>query len=154
MDKEVAKIYGDQVRVRACGICLSEGGLLMVNHRGITSGDFWAPPGGGVEFGQSVEETLKKEFLEETGIEIRPLQFMFGCEYIAKPIHSIELFYATEITGGKLKTGHDPEIQIITDAKFIAAADLIKIRLEELHGIFRLARSPDALRQLRGFYRI
>jgi 8-oxo-dGTP diphosphatase len=82
MEKAIAKVYGNKVRVRACGIVIRDNSLLMVNHLGLTKGNFWCPPGGGVEFGQSVEDTLIKEFLEETGLNIRCGQFLFGCEYI------------------------------------------------------------------------
>ena len=62
MDPGVSKLYGDKVRVRICGLCWQKGELLMVNHRGLRAGDFWAPPGGGLEFGQSVGQFLQKEF--------------------------------------------------------------------------------------------
>jgi 8-oxo-dGTP diphosphatase len=154
VDHEVAKIYGDKVRVRACGICWKEERLLMVNHASITPTNFWAPPGGGIEFGQSVAETLKKEFHEETGLTIAPGEFLFGCEYIEKPIHSIELFYAVSIVSGRLKTGHDPEIQIIKEVRFLSPGEIEKIPAMELHGIFRFIDSPAALQGLRGFFRL
>ncbi len=154
MDKEVAKVYGNKVRVRACGICWDGEKLLMVNHAGITSTNFWAPPGGGVEFGQSIEEALKKEFLEETGFAVVPGEFLFGCEYIEQPIHSIELFYAIRATSGTLKKGCDPEIQIIKDVKFLSSAEIESFPKKELHGIFRIVQSPADLQNLRGFFRI
>src|SRR5690242_2543620 len=113
MDGEVAKIYGKKVRVRACGICWKGDTLLLVNHKGLSSPNFWAPPGGGVEFGESLEACLTKEFLEETGLKITTGKFKFGCEFIQDPLHSIELFFDVEIVGGKLQVGEDPEIQII-----------------------------------------
>jgi 8-oxo-dGTP diphosphatase len=154
MDKKVAKVYGNKVRVRACGLCVENGALLLVNHRGITDGDFWAPPGGGVEFGDSIEDTLIKEFLEETGLVIKPENFLFGCEYIKDPIHSIELFYKVAVMGGSLKTGSDPEIQIIDKVQFIDFKKVKTFRPEEVHGIFRFARSLNDLETIRGFYRI
>jgi 8-oxo-dGTP diphosphatase len=154
MDEEVAKIYGNKVRVRACGLCWQGDRLLMVNHAAITATDFWAPPGGGVEFGQSVSDTLKKEFREETGLDITPGAFLFGCEYIQSPIHAIELFYSVETDAGHLKKGYDPEIQIIKDVRFLSAGEIGKIPPNELHGIFRLIGSPTDLTQLRGFFTI
>jgi 8-oxo-dGTP diphosphatase len=154
MDQDVAKIYGGKVRVRACGICWEANRLLMVNHSSITPTDFWSPPGGGVEFGQSVSETLKKEFKEETGLIIRPGNFLFGCEFIEHPIHSIELFYEVTVEAGQLKTGCDPEIQIIKDVRFLSMDEIKGIPSGELHGIFRVTSSPASLQDLRGFFRI
>jgi 8-oxo-dGTP diphosphatase len=154
MDKDVAKVYGNKVRVRACGIYWDDSKLLMVNHSGITPTNFWAPPGGGVEFGQSIEEALKKEFLEETGLHVSAGEFLFGCEYIQHPIHSIELFYSITKTGGELKTGCDPEIQIIKDVKFLTCSEIMSFPKAEIHGIFRIVKSPGDLKSLRGFFRI
>lgn len=154
MDESVAKVYGDKVRVRACGICCEGDRLLMVNHSGITSTNFWCPPGGGVEFGASIAETLQKEFEEETGLLIKPGAFLFGCEYIEKPIHSIELFYRVKAQGGTLRTGSDPEIQIIQSVQFMSFRDIMAIPEKEIHGIFKLITTPADLQNLRGFFRI
>jgi 8-oxo-dGTP diphosphatase len=154
MDQEVAKIYGNKVRVRACGICWREHELLMVNHSGITPTNFWCPPGGGVEFGQSIPQTLEKEFREETGLTIKSGSFLFGCEYIEKPIHSIELFYEIIQENGRLKTGSDPEIQIIKSVKFMSFEQIKALPEQELHGIFRIVHSPADFHNLKGFYRI
>lgn len=154
MDGKVANVYGNKVRVRACGLCWNEGRLLMVNHTSITPTNFWAPPGGGVEFGYSVNETLRKEFLEETGLVVIPSAFLFGCEFIQKPIHSIDLFYAVTVQGGMLKTGRDPELQIIKDVRYLSMDEIQRMPPRELHGIFRLIESPSTLQDLRGFFRI
>jgi 8-oxo-dGTP diphosphatase len=154
MDAQVARVYGNKVRIRACGLCWENDRLLMVNHKGITDTDFWCPPGGGVEFGQSIEETLAKEFMEETGLNITAGRFLFACEFIEKPIHSVELFFEVTAVGGKLKTGVDPEIQIIDDVRYIEFAEIRNLPQKEVHGIFRLTERPDSLKNLSGFYRI
>lgn len=154
MEKDVANVYGNKVRVRACGVCWKNESLLMVNHDSITPTNFWAPPGGGVEFGQSIEASLKKEFIEETGLNITPGQFLFGCEFIQQPIHSIELFYEVKVISGHLRIGSDPEIQIIRDVRFLTPDEILGMPPSELHGIFRLVGSPADLKNLRGFFRI
>ena len=60
MEKEITEIYGSRVRVRVCGLCWKEDKLLMVKHKSLQKEGFWSPPGGGIDFGQSIEETLKK----------------------------------------------------------------------------------------------
>lgn len=154
MDPKVAQVYGDRVRVRACGLCWNDARLLMVNHSSITPTNFWAPPGGGIEFGLSVGETLQKEFREETGLIVTPGEFMFGCEFIHQPIHAIELFYAVTVNSGALRTGRDPELQIIQEVRFLSVEEIQKIPLSELHGIFKWIDSPAGLKDLSGFFRI
>jgi 8-oxo-dGTP diphosphatase len=154
MDAEVAKIYGQKVRVRVCGLCWQGGDLLLVNHRGVTSGDFWAPPGGGIEFGQSIEQTLRREFLEETGLTIRVGEFMFGCEFIRGPLHAIELFHEVFATAGELRAGRDPEIQIIRDARYMSNEDVRGIPQKQLHGVFQHVDKVADLKDLKGFLRI
>lgn len=154
MDKEVAKIYGNKVRVRVCGLYFQGDKLLMANHHGVTPTNFWSPPGGGVEFGQSIQETLRKEFVEETGLQVTPGEFLFGCEYINEPIHSIELFYLISQAEGSVKTGCDPEIDIIADVKFLSTAEIQALPIEEVHGIFRVVSKTPDIRELRGFFRI
>jgi 8-oxo-dGTP diphosphatase len=154
MDQEVTKIYGNRVRVRACGICWADGGLLLVNHKSLTDTIFWAPPGGGVNFGMSIEKTLKKEFAEETGLEITPGKFLFGCEFIHSPLHAIELFYDVKINSGNVRTGTDPELQIIREVRFMDGEEIMKLPKSELHGIFRFVNSPSEIIHLEGFFRI
>ncbi|MBT1702461.1 NUDIX domain-containing protein [Chryseosolibacter indicus] len=154
MDAEVAKVYGNKVRVRACGICRKGDSILMVNHMGITDTNFWAPPGGGVEFGDSIIETIEKEFCEETGLTVSVESFLFGCEYIQDPIHSIEVFYSVSSQNGKVKKGSDPEIQIIEAVRFMSFNEIKRLPKVEVHGIFHLVETVADLENLKGFYRI
>ena len=126
----------------------------MANHRGLTHSDFWSPPGGGLEFGESVDQRLEIEFLEETGLRISKGPFLFGCEFIQQPLHAIELFFEVGITGGQLKKGDDPEMSLIEDVRFIPAREISKIPASHLHGIFRVVHSPEDLKTLNGFFRI
>lgn len=154
MEQELAGIYGHRVRVRACGLVIQDQCILMVNHRGITRENFWAPPGGGVDYGKSISETLEKEFAEETGLDVQAGKFLFGCELIRDPVHAIELFFEVVVTGGKLKTGRDPEIQIIKDVRYLDFPYIRKLPVEEIHAVFRLTDNLADLNALKGFYRI
>ncbi len=78
MENTVHTYYGNKVRVRICGLCFADEKLLLVNHHSITKTNFWAPPGGGLNFGESSAECLKREFLEETGIKVEAGNFFFA----------------------------------------------------------------------------
>lgn len=165
MTPEIPEIYTNRTRVRACGLCWQDEKLLMINHQGLTPGNFWSPPGGGIEFGETVQETLVREFLEETGVDILPGQFRFVCEYIQRPlpsgqarIHAVELFFAVDYFKGELLKGSDPECdaehQIITDVKYMTLEEILAIPADERHGVFRFVKSAADLKSLTGFYRI
>ena len=102
--------YSDKLRVRVCGICLQDNKLLLVRHQAtIGNHAFWAPPGGGLEYGETVQECLKREFLEETGLQVEVIRFLYLNEFLQPPLHALELFFEVRVTGGTLRTGTDPE---------------------------------------------
>ena len=154
METEIAAIYGGKVRVRACGLCLAEGKILLINHKMRFNRDFWAPPGGGVEFGHSLRSTVEREFMEETGLSVAAGDFLFGCEFIQDPLHAVELFFEVRTLSGQLGIGKDPELQIIRDVRFMDDNEISRIDPENLHGIFRVARTINDLMSLKGFYTI
>lgn len=51
----------------ASGVVVHDGHILLVNHRRIGA---WVPPGGHVEGNELPEETVVREILEETGLEV------------------------------------------------------------------------------------
>lgn len=154
MQPEINKLYGDKIRVRVSGLCWQNNSLLLVNHRGLTSGDFWAPPGGGVEFGETVHMGLIREFREETGLDVSVDRFLFASEFINNPLHAIELFFEVSIREGLLMKGEDPELPIIEEVRFISVPEIQNIPSSSQHGIFRLVRSPEQLKTLSGFFTI
>jgi len=154
MHEEIAKIYGERLRIRVCGLLFEDEQLLLVNHQGLSAGDFWVPPGGGVEYGESMDQALKREFVEETGLIVRVNEFAFGCELIMPPLHAIELFFWVNRTGGDLIHGNDPELKIISESKFFHTHELSTLKKDALHGILQRAQSKRDFQQLTGFYRI
>jgi 8-oxo-dGTP diphosphatase len=154
MLEEISKTYGKRLRVRACGLLYDEGRLLLVNHRLPGRPAWWAPPGGGVEFGESLERTLVREFEEETNLKISVGQFAFGCEFFHDPLHAIELFFWVTRIGGELQLGQDPELPVITDARFMRTHEIVSLPRDTLHGILHIAPAVNELQQLKGFIRI
>jgi 8-oxo-dGTP diphosphatase len=157
MENEVHQFYGNKLRVRVCGLCEVNDQLLLINHKGINKTNFWAPPGGGLNFGESTDECLKREYREETGLTIRVEDFLFFCEFIQPPLHAIELFFNIKTTSNELVTGRDPEAgspSLITEAKFITWKEIKSLPPDQLHGIFRYVDHPSKVSKLRGHFKL
>lgn len=158
MHSKIDEIYRNQVRVRACGLCWNNDELLLVNHRGLHAGDFWAPPGGGIEFGETAKLTLIREFQEETGLIVEVEGFRFACEFLKKPLHAIELFFHVRMVGGTLEVGLDPEVgvdqQIIHDVGFYPYGVIQEMKQVAKHGIFTLFKDSKSLKSASGYFKI
>jgi 8-oxo-dGTP diphosphatase len=139
-ENEILKnTYGGKLRLRVCGVCEIDGKVLLANHLEINGGNnFWCPPGGGVEFGETIEAALKREFFEETGLIVSIGKFLGIYEFINEPLHAVELFYEIFILGGELKIGADPEtdFQILKDIKWMNFTEINQLKKEEIHQYF------------------
>lgn len=58
-------------------VFITKRGRAAKNERGL-----WEIPGGGVEFGETFEEAIKREIREEHGIEIKILDLLGICDHI------------------------------------------------------------------------
>lgn len=157
MKDTVGQIYGNRVRVRVCGLLMEGEKILLVNHAGIRDGDWWAPPGGGLEFGESVHEALRREFLEECGLEVAVGEFCFVCEHVNPPLHAVELFFQVTAVGGTLRLGTDPEGEgkpMIRELRYYAFDELETFPAESLHGVFSIRRKKAQITSLRGYFKV
>lgn len=71
-----------------CGasvIIFNNAGEVLMQHR--SDNDCWCFPGGSIELGENLEETARREVLEETGLELGDLK-LFGV-FSGKELHYI-----------------------------------------------------------------
>jgi 8-oxo-dGTP diphosphatase len=59
----------DKPTIRVAGLLVDEGRMLMVE-QGHSDERYWLLPGGGVKFGETLADALKREFLEELGMRV------------------------------------------------------------------------------------
>lgn len=119
-----ASDYSGRVRTRGCAIVVKNEALLLVNQSVPTRPhSVWLAPGGEVEMGETAREAARRETLEETGLHVEPTRLVAVHEFIEPPFHAVELYFLSEISGGSIKVGTDPEHEIvdqqISDAAFV-----------------------------------
>lgn len=155
---EFQAAFQGKVRVRVCGLLQEAGKILLLRHHGVgPAGHLWSPPGGGLEFGESVEDALVREFEEETGLQVQIVDFLFTNEYRDDSLHAIELFFSVKVKSGNAALGKDPELaadqQILTDMHFFTPDELHSLHQSELHNAFRYCDHPLDIFDLRGFFK-
>lgn len=154
--EEVLKKFGNKIRVRICGICIENNSVLLVKHKHIgQEGIFWAPPGGGLQFGESAVECLAREFREETKLQVKVVNYLFTHEFISDQLHSIELFFLVSIESGRPEKGMDPEFpdfDIIEEVRFWKIEDIKKKSPLQFHQLFTKISDIEDLLSLNGFF--
>ena len=158
LTEKVNDLYGEKLRVRVCGVCIRGDEILLVHHEGLNNGNtLWAPPGGGMQYGESAHEALKREFREETGLEISIERFLFVHEYLDPPLHGIELFFEVRVTGGHLQTGTDPEMaeteQLITETGYKSLVELKSKAPQSLHFVLQEINDLKGILNQSGYFK-
>jgi 8-oxo-dGTP diphosphatase len=117
-----------------------EGRALLIqrrdNHR-------WEPPGGVLELDESIEDGLRREVREETGLDVEPVALSGVYKNMNRGI--IALVFRCKVTGGQPKTGDETEaFRWVTETEMRAlASEAYAIRiLDALHN-----QAPAAIRQ-------
>src|SRR5262245_16615293 len=88
---------------RVAGVAVHENSVLLHRYEGE---DFWTFPGGRAEFGETAEQTLKREMREEIGAEVEVVRLLWFVEnfftYQDKRYHEIGLYFLMRFpTGSK-----------------------------------------------------
>jgi 8-oxo-dGTP diphosphatase len=149
--------FGNRLRTRVSGICIQNDEILLVKHLSIGQVNIlWAPPGGGMQFGETAQECLKREMFEECGLDVEIGKLLFVNEYLDSPLHAIELFFEITHFEGILKKGYDPELserhQIIQKVAWVPFEVINLGPKEEFHGILRKVNKAQDLLLLSGYY--
>jgi mutator protein MutT len=89
------------LRVRVASLILNTKGevLLIQQSKGTNKPGYWLLPGGGVEFGETAEEAMKRELLEELGLETLTMDFLALNESIDPKgeRHLIQLIFLVKV---------------------------------------------------------
>ena len=106
--------------------------ILMVERGGEPLKGWWSIPGGLVETGELLEDAIRREVREETGLEIKPAGMLQIFERImrdprgAAEYHYVLVDYICRVRGGTLRAGDD-----VSRAEWVRRPDLKQLRITE-----------------------
>jgi 8-oxo-dGTP diphosphatase len=120
--------------VRAYGILVHDDSVLLVRSSSPQIvPPLWWLPGGGIDFGESPEETLLREFHEETGLAIKdPVLLHVASDIRRRPngdrIHTVRVLYTVSLDGGVLR---DEEVGTTDQVHWFAVQGLDQVNVAE-----------------------
>jgi ADP-ribose pyrophosphatase YjhB (NUDIX family) len=131
--------------VGAGAVVIKNGAVLLIRRGKAPKLGRWSLPGGAQELGETIEEAVVREVLEETGLDVRILAFLDVIDLIEKDAYGIRYHYTlidylAEVTGGTLAPGTDA-----ADARFFSLEEALSLPLwSETHRIIKLAATRMA----------
>ena len=91
------------------GVCLKDGKVLLARHTYGSGNGKLIIPGGYVKFGEVPEETLVREYLEETGVRVKAGRLL-GIRFSAKDWYAV---FAAEYVEGDARSDGDENSEVV-----------------------------------------
>ena len=104
-----------KLRISVMGLFIKSDTVLMLHKMTGPQPDRWDLPGGGLIPGESLLQALKREILEETGIENFQVENLliiaenFFPEWAGRPLYSLSIIYKCSLEGNPSLTPNDPK---------------------------------------------
>ena len=114
------------------GVVISNGRALLVRRGSAPLEGQWSIPGGMLEVGETILEGVRRELLEETGIEVRVGELIEVFERITPDgnsktrYHFVVLDYLCEPVSGEARAGSD-----VVDVAWASPAELASYSISE-----------------------
>jgi mutator protein MutT len=141
--------YPDQPIIGVGGIIFHEDRVLLIKRGMEPSLGQWSIPGGAVGVGETLEEAVRREILEETHLEVEVLTLAKVLDRIFHDsdgrvvYHYVLVDFLCQRQAGELRSDSDAE-----DARFVSLQDLpsyqvAPITLEVICRADRLRKNPE-----------
>lgn len=119
-------------QIRVTGLLIENGKILLVNQK-VSTTRSWSLPGGRLEQGETLEEGIIREMLEETGLNVKVEKLLYICEKpeAAPPLLHIT-FLLQRISGEITLPTNEFDENTIYDVKMVDINKLTQYGFSEL----------------------
>lgn len=127
------------------GVAVHEGRVALIRRSNPPLEGRWSVPGGRVELGEGLEQALVREMLEETGLEVRPIELLTVFDRIVRRdervlYHYVIVDYLCELVQGSLQAGSDAAAAAWVAEDELERYDLPSPALDVVRTAFRAVR--------------
>ncbi len=122
-------------RLTAAVLIEHDGKYLLTERQGDHFSGHWVIPGGGVQFGETLQDAALREIKEETNLDVEIVKFIGFKEIINVPgnYHSIVFFYLAKPKHLNLKLDEES-----AQAQFFSVAEIKKLKIaKSVEWVFR-----------------
>jgi ADP-ribose pyrophosphatase YjhB (NUDIX family) len=144
----LGRLYPDKPIVGIGAIIVCDGKMLLEKRKNDPGKGRWSVPGGVVELGENVTQTVIREVKEETGLDVAEPEHIDVVDQITRDengrikYHFVIIDYLVDLKGGTLKAASDAD-----ELEWVSLDDVEKC---DLTGTFRafFERNKDFLKKL------
>lgn len=139
-------------RVTPRGVLEKGNKILFVEYED-TAGIFYSLPGGNQKTGEDLKTGLKREFKEETGLDIETHEVLFVREFILTTsdfelwkdgIHQIEIIFNCTISDIEQKAAEGSHMDIgMTGLKWLSREEIKNLRVYPSENLFEIIESKE-----------
>lgn len=128
---ELLEKYEGFTRVRVGAILIEKKSILLVRQQSMfdSSVAHLLPPGGGVDFQETLQDAVIRECFEETGLSVIPGRLVYINEFIFDRVHAVEFYFLVSRKNEKMpEIGFDPELpaehQILREVLWVPLSEI------------------------------
>lgn len=133
------RFYPDRPYVGIGAVIVVDGKVVLIKRGHEPLAGRWSLPGGAVELGETVQEAVAREMLEETGLEVRVGPPIEVFDRILRDddgrvrYHFVLIDYLCWPTGGVLQAGSDVADAVLAGADELEAFELTALTTAVIH---------------------
>lgn len=107
-------------------VIVETGVVVLIQRAKPPNAGSWTLPGGKVNRGEGLVDAVRREVLEETGLEVEVGPLVEVVELVSESWHYVVLDYVARRTGGELRAGDDA-----ADARYVPVTELDRYGVTE-----------------------